>query len=57
MKVAEVGAGLEKAAPEYVDCKKIANRTDRPLIPYFFGGGTAFTVRPVCIASVRALVR
>ena len=31
MKVAEVGAGLEKAAPEYVDCKKIANRTGRPL--------------------------
>jgi uncharacterized protein (TIGR00299 family) protein len=31
MKVAEVGAGWEKAAPEYVDCKKIANRTGRPL--------------------------
>ena len=31
MKVAEVGAGWEKAAPEYVDCKNIANRTGRPL--------------------------
>ncbi len=31
MKIAEVGAGWEKAAPEYVDCKKIANRTGRPL--------------------------
>jgi hypothetical protein len=31
MKVAEVGAGWEKAAPEYADCKKIANRTGRPL--------------------------
>ena len=31
MKVAEVGAGREKAAPEYADCKKIANRTGRPL--------------------------
>jgi uncharacterized protein (TIGR00299 family) protein len=31
MKVAEVGAGWEKAAPEFSDCKKIANRTGRPL--------------------------
>lgn len=31
MKIAEIGAGWEKAAPEYVDCKKIANRTGRPL--------------------------
>ena len=31
MKVAEMGAGWEKAAPEYADCKKIANRTGRPL--------------------------
>jgi uncharacterized protein (DUF111 family) len=31
MKVAEVRAGWEKAAPEYADCKKIANRTRRPL--------------------------
>jgi uncharacterized protein (DUF111 family) len=26
-----VGAGWEKAAPEYVDCQKIAKRTGRPL--------------------------
>ncbi|MDH4369304.1 MAG: nickel pincer cofactor biosynthesis protein LarC [Nitrospira sp.] len=31
MKVAEVGAGWEKASPEYIDCKKIAKRTGRPL--------------------------
>jgi uncharacterized protein (DUF111 family) len=31
MKVADVGAGWEKASPEYIDCKKIANRTGRPL--------------------------
>lgn len=31
MKVAEVGAGWEKAAPEYEDCKTIAKRTGRPL--------------------------
>lgn len=31
MKVAGVGAGWEKAAPECTDCKKIANRTGRPL--------------------------
>lgn len=31
MKIAALGAGWEKAAPEYVDCKKIANRTGRPL--------------------------
>ena len=31
MKVAEVGAGWKKAAPEYEDCKAIATRTGRPL--------------------------
>lgn len=31
MKVAAVGAGWEKAAPEYEDCKTIAKRTGRPL--------------------------
>jgi uncharacterized protein (TIGR00299 family) protein len=31
MKVAEVGAGWEKAAPEYGDCRAIAKRTGRPL--------------------------
>jgi uncharacterized protein (TIGR00299 family) protein len=31
MKVAQVGAGWEKAEPEYADCRKIANRTGRPL--------------------------
>lgn len=31
MKVAEVGAGWEKVAPEYEDCKSIAKRTGRPL--------------------------
>lgn len=31
MKVAEVGAGWEKAAPEYEDCKAIAKRTGHPL--------------------------
>ncbi len=31
MKVAAVGAGWEKAAPEYIDCKNIAKRTGRPL--------------------------
>ena len=31
MKVAEVGAGWEKAAPEYEDCKAIAKLTGRPL--------------------------
>ena len=31
MKVAEVGAGWEKSAPEYEDCKAIAQRTGRPL--------------------------
>jgi pyridinium-3,5-bisthiocarboxylic acid mononucleotide nickel chelatase len=31
MKVADIGAGWEKAAPEYLDCKAIANRTGRPL--------------------------
>lgn len=31
MKVAEVGAGWEKASPEYVDCKKVASHIGRPL--------------------------
>lgn len=31
MKVADVGAGWQKAAPEYEDCKAIAKRTGRPL--------------------------
>lgn len=31
MKVADIGAGWEKAAPEYEDCKAIAKRTGRPL--------------------------
>ncbi len=31
MKIAEVGAGWEKAAPEYADCRAIAKRTGRPL--------------------------
>ncbi len=31
MKIADIGAGWEKAAPEYVDCKKIAAKTGRPL--------------------------
>lgn len=31
MKIGEVGAGWEKAAPEYVDCRKIATRTGHPL--------------------------
>ena len=31
VKVAEVGAGWNKAAPEYEDCKAIAERTGRPL--------------------------
>jgi uncharacterized protein (DUF111 family) len=31
MKVADVGAGWQKAAPEYEDCKTIAKRTGRPL--------------------------
>jgi pyridinium-3,5-bisthiocarboxylic acid mononucleotide nickel chelatase len=31
MKVAEIGAGWEKAAPEYEYCKAIAQRTGRPL--------------------------
>ncbi len=31
MKVAAIGAGWEKAAPEYIDCKNIADRTGRPL--------------------------
>ena len=31
MKIAKVGAGWEKAAPEYEDCKAIAKRTGRPL--------------------------
>lgn len=31
MKVAEMGAGWEKASPEYVDCKKLATQMGRPL--------------------------
>lgn len=31
MKVADIGAGWAKASPEYLDCKKIAKRTGRPL--------------------------
>jgi len=31
MKVAELGTGLDRATPEYSDCKKIANLTGRPL--------------------------
>lgn len=31
MKVADIGAGWAKASPEYLDCKKIAERTGRPL--------------------------
>ncbi len=31
MKIGEVGAGWEKAAPEYIDCQKIAVQAGRPL--------------------------
>lgn len=31
MKIAEVGAGWQKASPEYEDCRAIAKRTGRPL--------------------------
>lgn len=31
MKVADLGAGWDKAAPEYVDCQSIAKRSGRPL--------------------------
>ena len=31
MKIGEVGAGWEKAAPEFVDCQKLAIQTGRPL--------------------------
>lgn len=31
VKVADVGAGWDKAAPEYADCKTLAHRTGRPL--------------------------
>ncbi len=31
MKVADIGAGWAKASPEYLDCKKIAKGTGRPL--------------------------
>jgi hypothetical protein len=31
VKVADLGNGQEKAAPEYVDCKRIADRTGRPV--------------------------
>ena len=31
MKIADIGAGWEKAAPEYADCKKVAAGTGRPL--------------------------
>ncbi len=31
MKVADIGAGWAKASPEYLDCKKLAKRTGRPL--------------------------
>ncbi|MBH0192581.1 MAG: LarC family nickel insertion protein [Nitrospira sp.] len=31
IKIAAIGAGWEKAAPEYIDCKNIADRTGRPL--------------------------
>jgi uncharacterized protein (DUF111 family) len=31
MKVAELGDGQVKAAPEYQDCKRIANHTGRPI--------------------------
>lgn len=31
LKVADIGAGWTKASPEYLDCKKIAKRTGRPL--------------------------
>jgi hypothetical protein len=31
MKVADVGKSLTKMMPEYVDCKKIAKKTGRPV--------------------------
>ncbi|MBS0155558.1 MAG: nickel pincer cofactor biosynthesis protein LarC [Nitrospira sp.] len=31
MKVADLGAGWDKAAPEYIDCQSIARRSGRPL--------------------------
>lgn len=31
MKVADLGAGWDKAAPEYIDCQSIAKRSGRPL--------------------------
>ena len=31
IKIADLGAGGQKAAPEYVDCKKIAERSGRPV--------------------------
>jgi hypothetical protein len=31
IKIADLGDGSQKAAPEYLDCKKVAERTGRPL--------------------------
>jgi uncharacterized protein (DUF111 family) len=31
MKIADVSATTAKAAPEYLDCKRIAERTGRPV--------------------------
>lgn len=46
MKVAEVGAGWEKSAPEYVDCKNIAKRTGRPLKTVMEEAMLAYRQRP-----------
>ena len=31
IKIADLGAGRQKAAPEYIDCKRVAERTGRPV--------------------------
>jgi uncharacterized protein (TIGR00299 family) protein len=46
MKVAAVGAGWEKAAPEYADCKKVADRTGRPLKNVMEAASRAYDGRP-----------
>jgi uncharacterized protein (DUF111 family) len=53
MKIADVNETATKAAPEYLDCKRIAERTGRPLKEVLEDAALAYARQRVVRPAVR----